>query len=103
MKLSIPFKSVTSVVYVLVCDGALLKLNCRHHRTSSNITFLAGMGLALDQSGWMMSVLGLSQAFSPAQTGELGLTTVPILKTWPFTVLVLVTLVLTAASLALVS
>jgi len=53
MKLSIPFKSVTSVVYVSVCDGALLKLNWCHHRTSSNITFSAGMSLALDQSGGM--------------------------------------------------
>ena len=54
MKLSIPFKSVTPVVYVSVCDGALLKLNYCHHRTSSNVTFSADMGLALDQSGWMM-------------------------------------------------
>jgi len=103
MKLSIPFKSVTSVVYVSVCDGALLKLNWFHHRTSSNITFSAGMSLALDQSGGMTLCVRLSHAFSPAQTRELGLTTVPILKTWPFTVLVVVTLVLTAASLALVS
>ena len=48
-----------------------------------------------------LAVLGLSRAFSPAQTEELGLTTVAILKTWPFPVLVFVLLVLTAASLTL--
>ena len=46
-----------------------------------------------------MAVLGVNHAFSPAQTEELGLTTVAILKMWPFTVLVLVSLVLTAALL----
>ena len=58
------------------------------------------MGQALVESGWMMlAVMGVNHAFSPAQTGELGLTTVPILKMWPFTVLVLVSLVQTAALL----
>ena len=47
----------------------------------------------------MLAVLGVNHVFSPAQTGGLGLTTVPILKMWPFTVLVLVSLVQTAALL----
>ena len=59
------------------------------------------MGQALVRSGWMMlAVLGVNHAFSPAQTGELGLTTVAILKMWQFSVLVFVSLVLTAALLA---
>jgi len=49
------------------------------------------LGQALVESGWMMlAVLGVNHAFSPAQTGELGLTTVPTLKMWQFIVLVLV-------------
>jgi len=49
------------------------------------------MGQALVQSGWMMLVaLGVKRVFSPAQTGELDLITVSILKMWPFPVLVLV-------------
>ena len=44
----------------------------------------AGFVLASVQSGWMMlAVLGVNHAFSLAQTGELGLTTVPTLKMWP--------------------
>jgi len=59
----------------------------------SNIVFSAGLGQALVESGWMMlAVLGVNHAFSPAQTGELGLTTVPTLKMWQFIVLVLVSL-----------
>ena len=59
------------------------------------------MGLALVKSGWIMwAVLGANRAFSPAQTEELELTTVSILKMWQFPVLVLVLLVLTAASSA---
>ena len=47
----------------------------------------------LVKSGWMMlAVLGVNHAFSPAQTGELGFTTVPTLKMWQFIVLVLVSL-----------
>jgi len=45
----------------------------------------------------MLAVMGVNHAFSPAQTEELGLTTVPILKMWPFTVLVLVPPIQTAA------
>ena len=68
--------------------------------TLSKIISSAGLGQALVRSGWMMlAVLGVNHAFSPAQTEELGLTTVAILKMWPFTVLVLVSLVLTAALL----
>ena len=64
----------------------------------------AGFVLASVQSGWMMlAVLGVNHAFSLAQTGELGLTTVPIMRMWLFTVLVLVFLVPTAASVAPVS
>ena len=63
--------------------------------------FSAGLGLALVQSGWMMlAVLGMNHVFSPAQTGELGWRSVTTLKMWPFTVLVLVPLVPTAALLA---
>ena len=55
------------------------------------------LALALVGSGWMMlAVLGVNFAFSPAQTGELGPTTVTIPTTWQFPVLVPVTLVLTA-------
>jgi len=56
--------------------------------------------MALVRSGWMMlAVLGLNHVFSPAQTGELGHTTVATLKMWPFPVLVLGSQVSTAASL----
>ena len=50
-----------------------------------------------------LAVLGGNHAFSPAHTGELGPTTVPILKTSQFSVLVLGLLVLTAALLIPVS
>ena len=59
----------------------------------------AGMGLALAliQSGWtMLAVLQVIHAFSPVQAGELGSTTVAILKMWPFPVLVPVVLPETA-------
>ena len=36
----------------------------------------------------MLAVLRVIHAFSPVQAGELDLTTVSILKMWPFTVLV---------------
>ena len=67
--------------------------------TSSSITFLhVGMGQALVQSGWtMLAVLGVNHASSPAQTGELGLTTVPTLKMWPSPVLAVCSLVLTVS------
>ena len=45
-----------------------------------------GMGLALDRSGWTMSVvLVLNHVSSPAQTEELDHTTVVILRMWPYT------------------
>jgi len=47
----------------------------------------------------MLAVLGVNHALFPAQTEELGLTTVSILKMRPFIVLVLVPLVPTAALL----
>ena len=60
--------------------------------------------MALVRSGWMMlTVLGVNHVFCPAQTGELGLTTVPIMRMWLFPVLVLVFLVPTAASVVPVS
>jgi len=49
----------------------------------------------------MLAVLGLNHAFSPAQTEELGLTTVTILQMWQFSVLVLTLVVLTALLLIL--
>jgi len=49
----------------------------------------------------MLAVLGVNHALFPAQTEELGLTTVATLKMWPFIVLVLVPLVPTAALLTL--
>ena len=50
-------------------------------RLLSSITSCAGLGQALVRSGWMMSaVLGVNHASSPAHTGDLGPTTVPILK-----------------------
>ena len=50
-------------------------------RLLSSITSSAGLGQALVRSGWMMSaVLGVNHALSPAHTGRLGPTTVPILK-----------------------
>ena len=45
----------------------------------------------------MLAVLAVKHSFSLAQTEELVLTTVAILKMWPFTVLVLVSLLPTAA------
>ena len=72
------------------CTLHLLKLNCHLHPISS-----AGMAQALVRSGWMMlAALGLNHVFSPATTGELGLTTVATLKMWPFPVLALGSLVL---------
>ena len=60
--------------------------------------FTAGLALALVGSGWMMlAVLAVKHSFSLAQTEELVLTTVAILMMWPLTVLVLVSLVPTAA------
>jgi len=72
--------------------------------TSPSITFLrAGLGQALVPSGWMkLAVLGVNHVFSPAQTRGLGHTTVPTLKMWPFTVLVLGSLVLTAVPLQVI-
>ena len=44
-----------------------------------------GLGLALDESGWMMSVVLVMNHVSPtAQTGELDHTTVAILRMWQF-------------------
>jgi len=73
----------------------------RHQsRLLSSIASSAGLGQALVRSGWMMlAVLGVNHASSPAQTEELGLTTVATLKMWPFIALVLVPLVPTAALL----
>ena len=53
------------------------------------------MDLALDGSGWMMSVVGvLNHASPPAQTGgDLDHMTVSILKMWPYTAVVFVSLV----------
>ena len=60
----------------------------------------AGLGLASVRSGWMMlAVLRVIHAFSPVQAGELDLTTVTILKMWPFTVMVLVLLLPESAAL----
>ena len=68
------------------------------------ITSSAVLGLALVRSGWMnLSALGMNLAFSPAQTLELVLMTVSILKMWQFSALILIRLILTAASLAQVS
>ena len=51
-----------------------------------------GLGLALDQSGWMMSVvLVLNHVSPPAQTGELDQTTVFILRMWQSIALVCLT------------
>jgi len=53
-------------------------------------TFPVGLGLAPDQSGWMMStVRALNHVSLPVQTGELGHTTVVILRMWQFIVQVL--------------
>ena len=47
------------------------------------MTSSVGLGLALDRSGWMMSVvLVLNHVSPPAQTGELDQTTVVILRMW---------------------
>jgi len=51
----------------------------------------------------MLAVLGVNHAFSPAQTGELGLTTVPIMRMWQFIVLVLVHQGIPTAALLTVS
>ena len=52
------------------------------------------MDLALDRSGWMMSVVGvLNYVSPPAQTEELDHTTVTILTMWPYTAVVFVSLV----------
>jgi len=73
-------------------------------RLLSSITSSAGLGQALVRSGWMMlAVLGVNHAFSPAQTGELGLTTVPIMRMWQFIVLVLVHQGIPTAALLTVS
>lgn len=50
-----------------------------------------------------LAVLGMNHVFFPVQQGGLGHTGVTILRMWPFSVLVLVFLVLTAALLAAVS
>ena len=72
-------------------------------RTAQSLSLYSpGMGQALIRSGWMMlAVLGLNHVCSPAQTGELGLTTVSIAKMWQFPVLAFVSLALTAATSAL--
>ena len=60
-----------------------------------NFHFYIGMDLALDRSGWMMSVvLVLNHVSPPAQTGgDLDHTTVTILRMWPYTAVVFVSLV----------
>ena len=81
---------------ITVCGGVQGKLIGLHPRSLSS----AGLGLALVQSCWIMFVaLGVNHAFSPVQIMGLVFITVPILKMWPFSVLVLVPLVLTAALL----
>ena len=46
---------------------------------------MQGLGLALDESGWMMSVVLVMNHVSPtAQTGELDHSTVAILRMWQF-------------------
>ena len=50
-----------------------------------------GLGLALDRSGWMMSVvLVLNHVSTSAQTMELEYTTVFILRMWSYTAVVFV-------------
>jgi len=52
--------------------------------------FPAGLGLALDGSGWTMSTVeALNHTSRPVQTGELGRTTVLILRMWQFIVQVI--------------
>ena len=52
---------------------------------------LTGLGPALVQSGWtMLTAVERNHAYSPVQGGQLGLTTVPTLKMWRFTVRVFV-------------
>ena len=47
------------------------------------MTSSVGLDLALDESGWMMSVVLVLNHVSPtAQTGELDQTTVVILRMW---------------------
>ena len=49
--------------------------------------FPAGLGMALDRSGWMVSDVGvLNHVSPPAHTAELGHTTVVILMMWQFIV-----------------
>ena len=52
--------------------------------------FPVGLRLALDKSGWTMStVRGLNLVSLPVQTGELGHTTVDMLRMWQFIVQVI--------------
>ena len=61
---------------------------------NKNFHFYIGLDLALDRSGWMMSVvLVWNHVSPPAQTAELDHTTVSILKMWPYTAVVFVSLV----------
>ena len=82
-------------LYAMTCDSSycyvrqpsLWKLRQEMLWSSS-----AGMGLALDRSGWMMSVvLVLNHVLPPAQTEELDQMTVVILRMWRFTVHVCLT------------
>ena len=56
-----------SVSLFILCSNSSL------YNGDDELTFSAGLGLAMVRPGWMMlAVLGVNHAFSPAQTGELG-------------------------------
>ena len=66
------------------------RILCSRNKVDIKLLFV-GLGLALDQSGWIMSVvLVLNHVSTSAQTMELDHTTVVILRMWPYTAVVFV-------------
>ena len=77
-------KYVYSYVASLVCSAGITETRISCNRKLKLLS--VGMGLALDRSGWMMSVvLVLNHVSPPAQTEELDHTTVAILRMWQYT------------------
>ena len=80
----------TLVHWSLVLSHAGQEYHVAENKVDLKLLFV-GLGLALDRSGWMMSVvLVLNHVSTSAQTMELDHTTVFILRMWPYTAVVFV-------------
>ena len=86
--LALPAKEWESLVHLSLV--LFPKYHVAENKVDIKLLFV-GLGLALDQSGWIMSVvLVLNHISTSAQTMELEYTTVFILRMWPYTAVVFV-------------